>query len=249
MSHCKTHQGGLEKEGGVLITFRDIFQPDIEHSIVQGSAHQEFQRQIIDPLAVRKGLLLLRLVPFLDELVSEGQTRRSISGPKHRQHVSEDLYPISQLPARPLSTDRCRLCLHHEPKRSNSRLVAIEHTPRQCGLHMPDGLALEVLLRRPLLRLELLPCRTLRIGDRRLDALDVAGAVAREGALVFRARDAFRPDRTLEGAYGCIGRRTTFTGRRPGRHAEFGPGAAIEALLRSFDGFRSCSSKILRGAM
>lgn len=70
---------------------------------------------------------------------------------------------------------------------------------------MPDGLALEILFRRPLLRLEFLPCRPLRIGNRRLDALDVAGAEARKGALVLWARDAFRADRALEVAYGSGG--------------------------------------------
>lgn len=59
-------------------TLGHILQSNVQHGIVQGSAHQELQTQVVDSLSICKGLSLLCLVPFGDQAISECQTGRGI---------------------------------------------------------------------------------------------------------------------------------------------------------------------------
>lgn len=61
-------------------TLGNILHANIEHSIVQGSAHQELQTQIVDSLAICEGLSLLCAVPIGDQSVAEGQTGSCVCG-------------------------------------------------------------------------------------------------------------------------------------------------------------------------
>lgn len=53
---------------------------DIQHGVVQGAAHEELEREIVDALAVGERLALLRPVPLQDQSVAEGQRRRGVRG-------------------------------------------------------------------------------------------------------------------------------------------------------------------------
>lgn len=56
----------------------DVLLADVEHGVVEGPAHEELQTQVVDPLAVGKGVALLRPVPLQDEAVPEGQAGRGV---------------------------------------------------------------------------------------------------------------------------------------------------------------------------
>lgn len=56
------------------LTLGNILQSDVEHGIVEGTAHEKLQREVVDTLSVDEGLALLGLVPLLDQTVAEGQT-------------------------------------------------------------------------------------------------------------------------------------------------------------------------------
>lgn len=51
-----------------------MLQSHVEHGIVQGTAHEEFQTEIVDALGIAECLALLGLVPLDDETITEGQT-------------------------------------------------------------------------------------------------------------------------------------------------------------------------------
>lgn len=68
--------------GGRFLTLGDVFALDVEHGIVESSAHQEFEREVVYPLAVGEGLPLLCLVPVFDQTVAESQGSSGI-----RSHV------------------------------------------------------------------------------------------------------------------------------------------------------------------
>jgi len=62
----------------IALTFSNILQPHIQHSIIQRPAHQKLQTQIVDPLGIRKSLPLLRTVPLSDQAIPERQTSSRI---------------------------------------------------------------------------------------------------------------------------------------------------------------------------
>lgn len=69
------------------LTLSNILEPNIQHSIIKRSPHQELQTEIIDSLPIRKRLSLLRPVPLRNQTVSERKTssriRRSLVTVKH----------------------------------------------------------------------------------------------------------------------------------------------------------------------
>jgi hypothetical protein len=84
---CETSEATIAKGSVVLLrydifdsesqilesVFCNVFETDIEHSVVQSSAHQELEGKVVDTFLVCEGLSLLGLVPFDDEAVSKGQ--------------------------------------------------------------------------------------------------------------------------------------------------------------------------------
>lgn len=59
---------------------RNILLADIQHGVVESPAHEELEGEVVDTLAVGKGLPLLRPIPFQDEAVAEGQCRGGVGG-------------------------------------------------------------------------------------------------------------------------------------------------------------------------
>lgn len=51
----------------------DILGAGVDHGIVEGAAHEELEGKVVDTLLVLEGLLLLRLVPADDEVVTDGE--------------------------------------------------------------------------------------------------------------------------------------------------------------------------------
>jgi len=58
----------------------EILLSNVEHSIVQGSSHQELQAEVVDTLAVSKGLTLLGAIPLKDQTITESQAGGGVSG-------------------------------------------------------------------------------------------------------------------------------------------------------------------------
>lgn len=56
----------------------NVLLANVEHGIVESAAHEEFEREVVDALAVGKCLALLGLVPLQNQAVTEGQARGGI---------------------------------------------------------------------------------------------------------------------------------------------------------------------------
>lgn len=59
----------------------DVLLANVKHGVVEGAAHQELQTEVVDALAVGKGLTLLGPVPLEDEAVPEGQAGGGVCCP------------------------------------------------------------------------------------------------------------------------------------------------------------------------
>lgn len=201
------------------LTCSDILLVNIQHRIVQCSAHQEFEGQIysilaplhgtdlpdvltVDPFLVCEGLSLLCLVPVQDQSVPEGKSGSSIG----------------------------------------SALIAIVQGTGESGLNVADSLLLEVLgggeglgglsssqcprfrnrVKEKNQTHKLLPSCTLRLWDAGFDTLDVARPKSSHSPLVLWSGEVGWPYRTLEICNGGARRRATLAHRRCRCHAENG---------------------------
>lgn len=57
-----------------------VLLANVQHGIVEGTAHEELEREVVDALAVGKRVALLGPVPLQDQSVAEGQRRGRIGG-------------------------------------------------------------------------------------------------------------------------------------------------------------------------
>jgi hypothetical protein len=57
-----------------VLTFGNTLQAKVQHGIVQRTAHEKLQTEVVDTLGIGECLALLGFVPVLDEAVSECQT-------------------------------------------------------------------------------------------------------------------------------------------------------------------------------
>lgn len=62
------------------LTLGDVLQAHIEDGVVEGTAHEELEGEIVDALRVTEGLALLGSVPLGDEAVTEGQGSGRVGG-------------------------------------------------------------------------------------------------------------------------------------------------------------------------
>ncbi len=53
------------------LTLGNVFVANVEHGIVESTAHEEFEAEVVDTLGVTVGLLLLSLVPIGNEAIAE----------------------------------------------------------------------------------------------------------------------------------------------------------------------------------
>lgn len=57
-----------------------ILCTNVQYGIVQGTAHQELETEVVDALGVGQGLSLLGPVPLLDQTITDGQTGSRVRG-------------------------------------------------------------------------------------------------------------------------------------------------------------------------
>jgi hypothetical protein len=65
-------------------TFGDIFKTNIEHSIVESTAHEKFEGEVVNSLLANECLMLLSPVPRLDYAISECQTGTMVGGSENQ---------------------------------------------------------------------------------------------------------------------------------------------------------------------
>lgn len=61
-------------------TFGGVLEAYIENGIVEGTAHEKLQAEVVDTLGIAVGVALLRLVPIGNEAVTEGQAGGGVGG-------------------------------------------------------------------------------------------------------------------------------------------------------------------------
>jgi hypothetical protein len=65
---------------GVQLTLGGVLLPNIEHGIVEGSAHQKLETEVVNALGIAIRLLLLSLVPVENEAITESQACGGVGG-------------------------------------------------------------------------------------------------------------------------------------------------------------------------
>lgn len=63
-----------------VLTLGSVLEADVEHGIVESTAHEEFETEVVDSLAVAVRLLLLCLVPIGNQTVAESQAGGGVGG-------------------------------------------------------------------------------------------------------------------------------------------------------------------------
>lgn len=91
---CQPAQTSIS-QGSIVFLLNDVLDPeaqirkpslcnillaDIQHGIIEGTAHEKLEREVVDTLGVGKGLALLCPVPLQDQAVTEGQRRGGVGG-------------------------------------------------------------------------------------------------------------------------------------------------------------------------
>ncbi len=74
------HQYPAWLEWVVQHTLRSVLEAYIEYGVVEGTAHEKLQAEVVDTLVIAVRVALLRLVPIGNEAVAEGEASGGVGG-------------------------------------------------------------------------------------------------------------------------------------------------------------------------